>query len=196
MGLMSNPPFDESKAVTFDLSRGQIQRDGAEPRLLVSASALVSLCRAAGPDAATAFARATGQTIGAAIATRFERAGDNAGRAAIDAVVEHLSGELAVAGFGRLSIERWGQALVLVVDYGPSTDQGDELVRALLGAAVAAAAKLDLEGVLLSREGERSRFLIAGRRGAEKVRQWLGSGVSWGEALVRLHPAQAARGDA
>jgi hypothetical protein len=195
MGLMSNPPFDVSKAVTFDLSRGQIQKEGAEPRLLVSASALVALCSAAGPDAATAFARATGQSIGAAVATRFDRAGGDAGRAAIDAVVEHLSGELAVAGFGRLSVERWGQALVLVVDYGPSSEQGDELLRALLGAAVAGAAKLDLECVRLAREGDRARFFIAGRRGAEKVRQWLGSGVSWGEALVRLHPAQSGRGD-
>ena len=196
MGLMSNPPFDASKAVTFDLSRGQIQKEGTDTRLLVSASALVALCRAAGADAAAMFARQTGQSIGAAIAARFERAGHDVGGAAIDAVVEHLSGELAVAGFGRLSVERWGQALVLVVDYGPATEAGDELLRALLGAAVAGAAKLQLECVRLAREGDRARFFIAGRRGAEKVRQWLGSGVSWGEALVRLHPAQSGRGEA
>jgi hypothetical protein len=69
-------------------------------------------------------------------------------------------------------------------------------LRALLGAAVAGAAKLDLECVRLAREGERARFFIAGKRGAEKVRQWLGSGLSWGEALVSLHPAQAGRGEA
>ena len=97
---MSNPPFDASKAVTFDLSRGQIQKEGTDARLLVPASALVALCRAAGVDAAATFARQTGQAIGAAIAARFERAGQSVGGAAIDAVVEHLSGELAVAGFG------------------------------------------------------------------------------------------------
>jgi hypothetical protein len=193
---MSNPPFDASKAVTFDLSRGQIQKDGADPRLLVSASALVTLCRAAGADAASVFARASGESIGAAIAQRFERAGTNAAGAAIDAVLEHLSGELGVAGFGRLSMERWGQALVLVVDHGPGMDAGDELLRALLGGAVGGAAKLDLECVRLTREGDRARFLIAGRKGAQKVKQWLGAGVSWGEALVRLHPAETARGDA
>src|SRR5690242_8994563 len=196
MGLMSNPPFDASKAVTFDLSRGQIQKDGTDARMLVSASALVALCGAAGVEASSSFARATGQSIGAAIAARFERAGHDVGGAAIDAVVEHLSGELAVAGFGRLSVERWGRALVLVVDHAPATEAGDELLRALLGAAVGGAAKLDLECVRLAREGERARFFIAGRRGAEKVRQWLGSGLSWGEALVRLHPAQSGRGEA
>ncbi|HMI83682.1 MAG TPA: hypothetical protein VK550_06275 [Polyangiaceae bacterium] len=193
---MSNPPFDASKAVTFDLSRGQIQKDGTDPRWLVSASAVIALCRDAGGEAASTFARATGQSMGAAIAARFERAGGDVSAAAIDAVFEHLSGELAVAGFGRLSIERWGQALVLVLDHSPASESGDELVRALLGAAVAGAAKLDLECVRLAREGERARFFIAGRRGAEKVRQWLGSGVSWGEAIVRLHPAQPSRGDA
>jgi hypothetical protein len=193
---MSNPPFDASKAVTFDLSRGQIQKDGADPRLLVSASALAALCRAAGADAATAFARASGESIGAAIAQRFERAGTNARGAAIDAVLEHLSGELGVAGFGRLSMERWGQALVLVVDHGPGMDAGDELLRALLGGAVGGTAKLDLECVRLTREGDRARFLIAGRKGAQKVKQWLGAGVFWGEALVRLHPRETARGDA
>jgi hypothetical protein len=193
---MSNPPFDASKAVTFDLSRGQIQKEGSDARLLVSATALVALCRAAGLDAASTFARATGQSIGGAIAARFERAGSDVSAAAIDTVIEHLSGELAVAGFGRLSAERWGQALVLIVDYGPATEAGDELLRSLLGAAVAGAARLDLECVRLAREGERARFFIAGRKGAEKVRQWLGSGVSWGEALVRLHPAQSGRGEA
>jgi hypothetical protein len=196
MVLMSNPPFDASKAVTFDLPRGQIQKDGADPRLLVSASALIALCRAAGVDGASTFARATGQSIGAAIAARFERTGSDVGSAAIDAVVEHLSGELAVIGFGRLSVERWGQALVLVVDHGPASDAGDELLRGLLGAAVAGAAGLDLECVRLAHEGERARFFIAGRRGAEKVRQWLGSGVSWGEALVRIHPTASGRGEA
>jgi hypothetical protein len=196
MGLMSNPPFDASKAVTFDLSRGQIQKPGADARLLVSANAVVALCSAAGAAAAAEFARAMGQSMGADIATRFERAGGDVGGAAIDAVIEHLGGELAVAGFGRLSAERWGQALVLVVDHGPATEAGDELLRSLLGAAIAGASKLDLECVRLAREGDRARFFIAGHRGAEKVRRWLGSGVSWGEALVRLHPAKSGTGDA
>ena len=54
---MANPPFDAAKAVTFDLSRGQIQKED-EARLLVSASALVALCQAAGADATSAFALA------------------------------------------------------------------------------------------------------------------------------------------
>src|SRR4051812_1958331 len=100
---MASPPFDASKAVTFDLSRGQIQKED-EPRVLVSANALIALCQAAGPDATSAFARSAGESMGAAIARRFERAGTDARGSAIESVVEHLSGELAIAGFGALSV--------------------------------------------------------------------------------------------
>src|SRR5262245_44225278 len=119
---MASPPFDASKAVTFDLSRGQIQKED-ESRVLVSAHALVALCQAAGPDATSIFARAVGDAIGEAIARRFERAGGDAKGATIESVVEHLGGELALAGFGALSIERWGRALVFVVDRGPGSTE-------------------------------------------------------------------------
>jgi hypothetical protein len=184
---MASPPFDASKAVTFDLSRGQIQKED-ESRLLVSAKALVSLCQAAGPEATTAFGHAAGSAIGEAVAKRFERAGADTKGASIESVVDHLGGELAIAGFGALSIERWGRALVLLVDRGPSGAEGDKLLAALLASAVSKATKVEARCVRLARDGDRARFLIAGPKGAEKVRDWLMSGVSWGEALVRLHP--------
>src|SRR5438445_11612548 len=102
---MATPPFDASKAVTFDLSRGQIQKED-EPRMLVSAKALLALCQAAGTDATSSFAHTAGDAIGEAIARRFERAGGDTKGAPIEAIVEHLGGELALAGFGTLSIER------------------------------------------------------------------------------------------
>ncbi len=188
---MATPPFDVSKAVTFDLSRGQIQKEDAEARVLVSARALFALCQGAGPDASATFARTTGESMGAAIAGRFEAAGTDTKGATIDAVVEHLAGELAVAGFGSLSLERWGRALVLVVDHGPATTEGDRLLAPLLAAAISRAAKVEARCVRLARDGDRARFLITGPRAADQVRNWLSSGVSWGEALVRLHPGKA-----
>jgi hypothetical protein len=187
---MANPPFDASRAVTFDLSRGQIQKED-EPRLLVSANALLALCQAAGADATTHFAHTAGEAIGEAIARRFEGAGTDAKGAAIEAVVEHLGGELAIAGFGTLSLERWGRALVLVVDRGPGSSDGDRLLAPLLASAVSKATKVEARCVRLARDADRARFLITGPKGAEKVRDLLLSGVSWGEALVRLHPGAA-----
>src|SRR5258705_7517598 len=147
---MANPPFDASKAVTFDLSRGQIQKED-EPRLLVSAKALVALCQAAGPDATSTFGHAVGGAIGEAIARRFERAGADTRGASIESVVEHLGGELAVAGFGALSIERWGRALVLVVDRGPSGAEGGKVPAPLLPSAVSKATQGEARSVRPSR---------------------------------------------
>lgn len=192
---MANPPFDASKAVTFDLARGQIQKE-EEPRVLVSANALLALCQAAGGDATGVFARAAGDSIGESIARRFERAGAEAKGASIESVVEHLGGELAIAGFGALSLERWGRALVLVVDRGLEGTAGDLLLAPLLASAVSKATKVEARCVRLSRDGDRARFLITGPRGAEKVRDWLLAGLSWGEALVRLHPTAPKAGDA
>jgi hypothetical protein len=191
---MASPPFDASKAVTFDLSRGQIQKED-ESRLLVSAAALVALCQAAGPDATSTFGHAAGAAIGEAIARRFDRAGADAKGASIESVLEHLGGELAIAGFGALSIERWGRALVIVIDRAPGGAEGDKVLAPLLASAVSKATKVEARSVRLARDGGRARFLITGPKGAEKVREWLVSGVSWGEALVRLHPGAQA-GDA
>lgn len=192
---MANPPFDASKAVTFDLARGQIQKED-EPRVLVSASALLALCQAAGADATTIFARAAGDSIGDAIARRFDRVGTEVKGASVDAVLEQLGGELAIAGLGSLSIERWGRALVLVVDRGIGGTEADKLLAPLLASAVSRATKVEARCVRLARDGDRARFLITGPKGAEKVREWLLGGVSWGEALVRLHPAAPKAGDA
>ncbi|HKQ67915.1 MAG TPA: hypothetical protein VJT73_01185 [Polyangiaceae bacterium] len=183
---MASAPFDVSKAVTFDLSRGQIQKDD-QSRVLVPASALVALCQGAGSDATAAFATAIGESMGLAIAARFEGAGSDVKNAPLDAIVEHLAGELAVTGFGTLSIERWGQALVVVVDGGLSSVEGDRLLAPLLAAAVARSAHVEARCVALGRDGARARFLVTGQRGADKAREWLGSGVGWGEVLVRLH---------
>src|SRR6185369_7870144 len=103
------------------------------------------------------------------------------------------------------SLERWGRALVLVVDQSPLAAAGDGLLEAVLAAAFEAASGKAVHVVFLARDGVRARFLMTGSAGVEKVRSWLAEGLSWGEALVRLHapptaaaqePTDPPRGDA
>ncbi len=185
-------PFDPSKAVTFDLSQGLVHLEGAPSRLLVPAEALRALAEAAGPEAAAAFGRAMGEAMGRRAASRLG-AGTGVQEAPVEAVVEHLGGELALAGRGSLGLERWGRALVLVVDQSPLGAGGDGLLGAALSAALEAAAGREVRTLLLGRDAVRARFLVGGAAGVAKVQAWLGEGVPWGEALVRLH---APRGDA
>jgi hypothetical protein len=187
-------PFDASKAVTFDLARGQLRRGDSPPCLLVPAKAVADLCAAAGPDAAESMGRALGEAVGARVARGLAGAQGGARGAPVEGFIDHLAGELSLGGVGSLTAERWGRALLLVIDYCPFDAAGDGLVAALLGAAVCAATQTDARCVLLARDGERARFLVTGSAGADKVRAWLGAGVGWGEVLVRLHDTTPAQG--
>lgn len=194
---MNHVPFDPSKAVTFDLARGLVQQEGAPSGLIIPAEALAALIRAAGPEAARAFGHSVGEAMGRRVAGRLAAGGVRA--AEVAAVVEHLGGELATTGLGSLGLERWGRALVLVVDQSPLGAAGDALLESVLGGALAAAAGEQAQVIVVARDGVRARFLVTGRAGADKVRAWLGEGIPWGDALVRLHgpaPTTAPRGDA
>jgi hypothetical protein len=191
--MMTDLVFDPSKAVTFDLTHGLVHLEGAPSRLLVPADALLALARAAGPEAAAAFGRSLGESMGRRAAARFE--GDGLVAAPADVVLDHLGGELALAGLGSLGLERWGRALVLVIDRTPLDAGGDALLEGMLAAAIEAASGRRAHVIALGREGGRTRFLVGGEAAAAKVRAWLSEGLSWGEALMRLH-APPGRGDA
>jgi hypothetical protein len=192
--MMSDLRFDPAKAVTFDLTHGLVHLEGAHSRLLVPADAFIALARAAGAEASSGFARAMGEAMGRRVAGRLSAEGVAA--APVEVVVEHLGGELALAGLGSLGLERWGKAAVLVVDQSPLGPEGDSLLEGVLAASVEAAAGRPVHALCLGRDGVRARFLLGGHAGVHKVRAWLAEGIPWGEALVRLHTPSPPRGDA
>jgi len=185
---MAIPPFDASKAVTFDLVRGRVRVGDSAPGVIVPVDVLERLFGAAG-DAAITIWRSLGDAIGARVARRLGGVGAGARSASVESFIDHLSGELSVAGIGSLGAERWGRALLIVLDHCPLGAAGDRLVGSLLSGAISVATSTDTRIVFLAREGDRARFLVAGAAGANKVASWLGSGIGWGEALVRLHGA-------
>ncbi|MEZ4299179.1 MAG: hypothetical protein R3B70_29790 [Polyangiaceae bacterium] len=188
--------------VTFDLANGLVHLAGAQARVLVPAEALAALCGAAGSEAVGAFGAALGQAMGQRVGARLSAAsgdasesGAGARAASVETVVDHLGAELSLAGLGSLSIERWGHALVVVVDHCPLGAGGDVLLEAAVGEAVAATAARPVHAVFLARDGVRARLLLTSGPVAERVREWLRGGATWGEALTRLHatPAQGAQ---
>lgn len=179
--------FNPSGSVSFDLVRGRVDCGG--DHVLVSADALVDLCRAAGDHAVSDFGRRVGTAAGRRIA---ERLGDTS-HASLEEVLEHLGGELALLGFGSLGLERWGRALVLTVDGGPFGQQLDSLIGAVLEGALQRSFGRDCHAVRLMRDDRQVRFLIASAAGAGKVNEWLGSGMSYGDALTRLQQQAGAQ---
>lgn len=182
---MSLSSFDPTKAVTFDLTRGIVRLDDDSARILVPASALLSLAKAAGPQAATAFARSIGEPLGARVAARLSGA-DALRAASPETVVDHLGGEVALVGLGSLALERWGRALLLVVERSPLAQDDASLLGGVLEGALQGATGRAVHCVLLN-GGAHCRFLITGEAAAHKAREWLAGGVSWGEVLARLH---------
>jgi hypothetical protein len=178
---MAVPSFDPTHAVRFDLPHGAVRAggDGGERVLLVPTSALDDLVLSASPEAVEGLGRALGSAIGRRAAMRMDPA-----TAGIDAFVTQLAGEAALAGVGALSIERWGHALVVVVDDSPLSGA---LLAPLIAAAIEAASGRHVACALLSRDEKAARVLVGSDAGIVRIREWIAAGIPWGEALVKLH---------
>lgn len=176
---MAETSFDASRAVRFDLASGSVHASEARVAL-VPVEALAAIGKS---GAADEVARIVGAAIG-------KRAAAHLGKdASVEAFTSAFAGELAVAGYGSLSVERWGRALVLVVARSPIPDA---MLATLLAAGVeAATGRGEVACASLGSEGEATRLLVASKESAARVRAWLGDGVKWGEALVRLHGGAA-----
>ena len=173
--------FDPTHAVRFDLPNGSVRAGGesGERVLLVPTNALDDLVLSAPPEAVEALGRALGAAIGRRAALHV-----SVNDAPIDVFVTQLAGEAAIAGVGALSIERWGRALVVVVEDSPLVGT---LLAPLVASAVEAASGRRVSCALLSRDEHAARVLLASDRGVAQVRKWIASGIPWGEALVKLH---------
>jgi hypothetical protein len=183
---MAEPSFDPTRAVRFDVPRGSVRTQRDDDRVvLVSASALRELAAAAPPVVVEALGRALGAQIGRRAASSM---GDPQA-VSIDVFVAHLAGEAAIAGLGALSVERWGRALVVVIEDSPL---GAALIVPLVASAIEAASGRRTSCALLSNDGERiARILVGSERAVGSVREWMASGVGWSEAVVKLHGGRA-----
>jgi hypothetical protein len=103
--------------------------------------------------------------------------------ASLETFVTHLAGEAAVSGVGALSVERWGRAVVVVMEGSPLSGA---LLAPLVSGAIEAASGRGVECALLSRDEHFARVLVGGERGVGRVREWIAGGLPWGEALTRM----------
>ena len=193
---MANPGSDRSSrlAVTFDLAHGQVRLgEGDTARaVLVPAAVWARLVVAAGPEAARAAGRVFGETLGDRLAASLGTGTFVDGT--IDAAVHALAEELAVVGLGALSLERWGQALVLVIESAPSSDAQpamDDFVAAVLEGTLSRAARRDVHVRRLARDGAVLRTIVGSAAALGRLGKWLDEGVPWGDALTRLHAREA-----
>ena len=182
---MAAPSFDSTHAVRFDLARGSVRTRGDDDRvLLLPTAALDDLVLSASPEAVDALGRALGGAIGRRAAARL---GDPQS-ATVEAFVAQLAGEAAIAGVGALGVERWGRALVVVVEDSPLVGT---LLVSMVASALEAASGRRTWCTLLSRDDRVARILVGSERSIGRVREWIASGVAWSEALAKLQGGEA-----
>ena len=184
---MPAPAFDPHGAVRFDLKSGSTSDPRGARLVLLPAAALEALERTT-PGALSFLASELGKGCGARVAANL---GGDAGvrGASLETVVTHLAGELAIAGLGAVSIERWGKALVFVV-----TNPGvasDGFVGAALAGAILAATGREVAAGVLGKDGSTTRYFVGTQATITKIRGLVSQGKSWSDVLGTLQKVNA-----
>jgi hypothetical protein len=193
---MSGSVFNPSEAVTFDLAYGHVHLDGAPTRVMVPAEALVALCKAAGEEEQASMGHAIGEAMGRRVGVRLAGGGGDRHAAVrkskLEDVICQLAGELAITGMGALSAERWGKALVIIMDQSPLGADGDGLLADILQAAMAALIGKQVRVLCLNRDGVRARFITVSGAAVQAVRARIAGGEDWGSILSSMQKGSPA----
>jgi hypothetical protein len=176
---------DTADKVRFDLASGSVRAGEGERLVLMPCSVLEQLGKSAGVDVACGLSRAMGAAIGMAVVAHFGSS-DAVRTASLETVIHALGSELAVSGWGAASLERWGRAMVMVVEHAPVED--GRYIAAILEGALREATGRTVHCLPLGAHGGAgpARILVASDRTVGRARGWLAEGVAWGDVLVRL----------
>lgn len=182
---MQTPRFDPGGFYEFNLASGAVRTRDGERVVVVgedTLSALVALAVASGDDLGAL--RALGERFGSH--TRASLGDDPAG-ASPEAVLGHSASVLALFGFGRVSMERWGDAMVIRVASSPQLDETGAAAGCLLSGFFS---KVSGRGVGCIPLGD-STFLLGDPEIADAVSGWAKQGLGVGEIIGRLAPEGA-----
>jgi hypothetical protein len=192
--MPSGAPFDPTNAVRFDLSRGSVHALDEERVVLLPSSALAALAKGAPAPVVEEVGRKIGASMGRRLAARLG-ATDAVRDASLVTLVGHLAGEIALAGWGTVSIERWGKALVVLLE---GAELPDALVVPAMEALLTVASGRSLSCLALVHDAGAIRILVSSERAVARAMEWILEGIGWGEVLTRLNDTAtgATRGDA
>lgn len=177
--------FDPGGYFAFDLARGAVHTRHGERVLVLASDVLGPLVSTAVRQGDLTAVRMLGKRIGEDAARSL---GGDVKAAAPEAVVTHASGMLSLLGWGTLVLERWGHALVLVLEGAPNLDAERLGLAALLGGVLTTLGGRDVACVPVNG----TRFVIVHPSIAEAVWGWSKEGKDLSSVIARLQPEQAA----
>jgi len=182
---MAIPPFELGDFFRIDLAQGSMSTRGGQRVLVLSDTVVAPLVSAAVQNGDLTALRELGRVVGSHVEASL---GINAREASPEDVLGHARSALALFGWGRLSFERWGQALVTRVTHLPALDEDQLGVAALLGGLVSALADAEVACVPVGQ----SRFLVVDPSVAEQIWTWSREGADLPTLVAHLAAPEAA----
>lgn len=182
---MTDSAFDPGAFFEFDLARGDVRARGGERVVLLSESALAPLVAAAVKGGDLTAVRKLGRHLGQTAASGLASVADSPP----EVVIGRAADVLALFGWGRLTLDRWGDALAARVDGLPRLDEAHLGIAALLGGIFSALADRDVACVPVSKDG---LFLLVDPSIAHQVWKWARAGDGVPAIVARLAAPEAA----
>ena len=179
------PRFDPTRAIIYDLARGQLRDDEGASRLNLPAHLLLRLCEHAGAEGASEFARTLGAELGRRVA---DKLGSEKDAANVEVWTEHLGGQLALVGLGDMKVEQWGRALVLRISGAPAGMR--KILEGVLEGALQRGLSRKATAIGFER-GSETEILVVSDETAPRVFALLQSGSSLGQIVEELHRGAA-----
>jgi hypothetical protein len=183
---MNEPQFDPGAFYEFNLAQGAVRvRDGSRV-IILSDNVLAPLVSVAVKDGDLKPVRRLGRQLGEMIQ---ESLGGSATNLPPELVVGHAAGVLALFGWGKLTMERWGDAIVARLSQLPLLDDGSLGIAALLGGVFTELFGDEVACVPIG--SEMGTFVLLHPSVAQDVWAWSKEGLDVGSIVGRLR-----RGDA
>ena len=177
---MPEAQFDPGGFFQFDLAHGAVRsRDGGRV-ILLSEEVLAPLITTAVNNGDLTAVRILGSQLGTLLGA--ELPGDAASLPP-HVVIGHAASLMALYGWGRLHLERWGDALVLEVEGLPPLDDDNLAVAALLGGMFSTLCNAEVACVPLA---EPTKYIMVEPSVAEQIWAWSKSGQSLPDITAAL----------
>lgn len=175
--------FDPGGFFEFDLARGAVRDRAGERVLVLSGGSLSPLITAAVKAGDLTAVRRLGKHLGEAAARGIDPRSSTP-----EVVIGRAADVLSLFGWGRLNVDRWGDALTARVDGLPELDDDHLGIAALLGGLFSVLAEREVACVPVSRDGI---FLLVDPTVAQQVWKWSRAGDGVPAIVARLGAPEA-----
>jgi hypothetical protein len=177
---MPQPTFDPAGFFEFDLAGGEVRARSGHRVLVLLDTVVAPLVSAAVQTADLTAVRRLGRHMGEEV---LRSIGVDVADCTPEQVLGHAASVVSLFGWGRLHLERWGDALVARLDALPELDADHLAIAALLGGLFSQLAHHEVACVPVAADG---RFLLVDPQIAEQVWNWSRNGDDLPTILSRL----------